>query len=363
MKCFVIMPFGDPEKDPEQARKLENIYSQWIKPTIEGIGLPENPSERIHCHRADKEPRPGEIITHVIENLVDADIVVADLSGKNPNVFYELGVRHTVANNTLLIADSIDDIPFDLRGLRAISYKYDPEGMLRFRKDLENAVRSIITGPQKIDNPVRRFLYTREVEKIVAQPSPPGYDVVRTILSEMANLRQDFSNQFSEVRELMEAITAPSLSKDKITESPDVALSFFEGVWKNTQSPSTYCARMIGDQLYIPYAYLQNIELTGHFFNCRIINRTLFARFEWFDQPIWGYAFYTIESQNRLVGGWWYGRDVPKEIQSDISRIDASLPGMVGISIERMEGEPAPEWAEEYFRRLKRGEIGDYHSR
>jgi hypothetical protein len=361
MKCFVIMPFGDPEKDPEEARKLENIYSQWIKPTIEGIELPENPSEIIHCHRADKEPRPGEIITHVIENLVGADIVVADLSRKNPNVFYELGVRHTVANNTILIADSIDDIPFDLRGLRAISYKYDPEGMLRFKKDLENAVRSIITGPQKIDNPVRRFLYTREVEKIVAQPSLPGYDIVRTILSEMANLRKDFRNQLSGVRELMEAITAPSPSKDRIAERPEVDLSFFEGVWK-TSTGSTYCPRIIGDDLYIPYTYLQDRWLTGHYFNCRVINRTLFAQFEWFHEPIWGYVFLTVESQKKLVGGWWYGRDVPKEIQIDVSRIDVSLPGMTEISLERKEGESAPGWAEEYFEYLKRGKVGSYHS-
>jgi hypothetical protein len=91
MNCFVIMPFGDPEKEPEKARKLELLYSDCIKPTVEAINIPGKPDEIIHCNRADKSARPGEIITHIIENLVSADIVIADLSGRSPNVFYELG--------------------------------------------------------------------------------------------------------------------------------------------------------------------------------------------------------------------------------------------------------------------------------
>src|SRR4051794_18566007 len=99
MKCFVIMPFGNPKVNPEHARKLDLIYSQWIKPTVESIKDPCKPDESIVCHRADKAMRPEEIITHIIEHLMTSDIVIADLSGKNANVFYELGVRHVINNN------------------------------------------------------------------------------------------------------------------------------------------------------------------------------------------------------------------------------------------------------------------------
>jgi len=114
MKCFVIMPFGNPKVDAEQARKLDSIYSRWIKPTVESISIPEKPGQKIICHRADKTYRPGEIITHVIENLISAEIVIAELSGRNANVFYELGVRHAVGSNCILISDNLEDIPFPI---------------------------------------------------------------------------------------------------------------------------------------------------------------------------------------------------------------------------------------------------------
>src|SRR5206468_9820269 len=96
MKCFVIMPFGNPQADQEAAR-FRLVYEHWVKPTVEQVRVPGRPDERITCHRADRENRPGEVVTHVIQFLVDAEVVVADLTGRNPNVFYELGVRHSVA--------------------------------------------------------------------------------------------------------------------------------------------------------------------------------------------------------------------------------------------------------------------------
>jgi hypothetical protein len=157
------MPFGNPKKEKELAKKYEVIYSN-IKRTIESIRINGKEKGFVTCHRADKEVRPGEIITHVIENLVTSEIVIADLTGRNPNVFYELGVRHAVRNNAILIAEDLEDIPFDLRGLRTISYKYDPEGMMNFQNLLKETVEKKISETEKIDNPVRNFLYNREME-------------------------------------------------------------------------------------------------------------------------------------------------------------------------------------------------------
>ena len=152
MKCFVIMPFGDPSVDPANTRKLNHIYEEWIKPAVESIRVPRKKVARIDCHRADKAVRSGDIIRHVIEQLVTSDIVIADLTGKNPNVFYELGVRHAVSNNTILIAEDIEDIPFDLRSLRAIPYQFDPEHMLEFKRTLTKAVKQVLSEQDQIDN-------------------------------------------------------------------------------------------------------------------------------------------------------------------------------------------------------------------
>src|SRR4051794_29192572 len=82
MRCFVIMPFGNPNIDPEHRRHLDLLYEDLIKPAVESARIPGRPDERVTCHRGDKEPRPGEIISHIIENLVESDIAIADLTGR-----------------------------------------------------------------------------------------------------------------------------------------------------------------------------------------------------------------------------------------------------------------------------------------
>ncbi len=348
MKCFVIMPFGNPRTNPEQARKLELIYSQWIKPTVESIkGLN---GVTIVCHRADKELRPEEIITHIIENLVTSELVIADLSGRNPNVFYELGVRHAVNNNTILIAEDLDDIPFDLRGLRTIVYRYEPEHMLKLKTSLDQAIREILKEPERIDNPVRRFLYNREVDRLIKQPIPPGYDVFKNVISEMASLKKEVNDHVTEVRNIMRLIT--SVGKDQIVVGQtNVDLDFFEGVWKNKETESIYCARVIDGKLFMPYSYENDGQLTGHYYNLKLIGDTLFGRFKWFATDyISGYVLLKAESKDKLVGGWWHAEDVPNEVKVDISRITASMAGMIVSTLERKSKlKRCPSWAEEYY--------------
>jgi hypothetical protein len=173
MKCFVIMPIGDPRKDAESARRFEHIYTHWIKTAVEELRLAPELGQ-IPCHRADKENRPGDIISQVIEAVAEADFVIADLTGRNSNVFYELGVRHALRNNTILIAQDIDDIPFDLRGQRTICYRYDPESLVGLKRSIQSSLSDMISTTTQIDNPVRRFLYEREVAKIVSAPVPLG---------------------------------------------------------------------------------------------------------------------------------------------------------------------------------------------
>ena len=349
MICFVIMPFGSSSRDQDGKRKLDQIYSAWIKPTVESVPIPGRETETLTCHRADMEVRPGDIITNIVEHLVTSDIVIADLTGQNPNVFYELGVRHSVRNNTILISESIDDIPFDLRGLRAIAYRYDPEHMLQFRDSLKTAVEKTVSEPQLIDNPVRRFLCDRAIEDLMRQSAPPGYDAVRNILSEMDNLKREFRQHHKQVREVMQLVTSvqdtdaqqPGLAADRLAE--------FEGIWISVKG-GTFCARIVDGRLYIPYCYSGDAHLTGHYYRCTTVGNSLFGRFRWFEQPISGYAFLKVESKDKASGGWWYSEDVPREVHRDISRIDDSLPAMNALTWTRNKRRKKfPRWAEEYF--------------
>jgi hypothetical protein len=109
----------------------------------------------------------------------------------------------------------------------------------------------------------------------------------------------------------------------------------------------------------LPYSYHYYGELTGHYYNIKLIGETLFGRFKWFSSDISGYFFLNIENENKLVGGWWYEDDIPVEVRLDISRIDTSLGGMTPSTLTRNSDiKIFPAWANEYFeRKLYKGDI------
>lgn len=86
-KCFVIAPIGD--LNTETRRRSDQILEHIIKPAVKECGY-EDPI------RADKISDPGIITSQVIQSIIDSDLVIADLTGSNPNVFYELAIRHAI---------------------------------------------------------------------------------------------------------------------------------------------------------------------------------------------------------------------------------------------------------------------------
>ena len=142
--CFIIMPFGD-----WFDRYYENIYI----PAIESVGLTPR--------RADDLYRPSAIVNDIWSLTKSAKVILADLSGKNPNVFYELGLAHAVAKPAILVAESIDDIPFDLRALRVIIYnknEHDWGDILRGK--IETAIKEVLASP--LDSVLPTFLKVKE---------------------------------------------------------------------------------------------------------------------------------------------------------------------------------------------------------
>jgi hypothetical protein len=109
--CFVLMPF---------AEQFNPVW-ETIRDTVGN-----NPFNLL-VRRADDIDTPGYIMTDVWENIAEARLLIADLSGQNPNVFYELGIAHSFKNKdqVILISRDIDSIPFDLRQLRTIVYNND----------------------------------------------------------------------------------------------------------------------------------------------------------------------------------------------------------------------------------------------
>jgi nucleoside 2-deoxyribosyltransferase len=81
----------------------------------------------------------------ILESIRKADVVLADLTGKNANVFYEVGICHALGKPVLLLAQSIEDVPFDLRHRRVLLYEYTPKGCKRLEDMLEHNMNAVVS--------------------------------------------------------------------------------------------------------------------------------------------------------------------------------------------------------------------------
>ena len=126
---FVAMPFMD---------RMDPIYHDHIKPTCDAIGL--------GCARADDFFEAKSIVTDIFDAIYKSQAVIADCTTKNPNVFYEIGISHTLGRPTILLSQTTDDIPFDLRHLRTIIYDYTPRGMETMEANLRKALETEISS-------------------------------------------------------------------------------------------------------------------------------------------------------------------------------------------------------------------------
>lgn len=100
-------------------------------------------SEGYKCNRADDFWMHHHIMQDIVELIWTSQVVVCDLSGKNPNVFYEAGIAHTWGKEVILITQHIDDVPFDLRQLRCITYHDNDEGRQKLATDIVKRLRTI----------------------------------------------------------------------------------------------------------------------------------------------------------------------------------------------------------------------------
>jgi len=91
--------------------------------------------------RADDFFGARSIMSDVWLAINDAQLIIADCTGRNPNVFYEIGIAHTIGKPTILLTQTLDDIPFDLQHLRCIVYDYTPRGMKQFNEELTQTLQ------------------------------------------------------------------------------------------------------------------------------------------------------------------------------------------------------------------------------
>lgn len=134
--AFVLMPFTG---------ELTEIYITLIKPTV------ENKEFGLVCKRADDIKSNKAIMQDIWKSICEARLIIADLTGLNPNVMYELGVAHTLGKETLIIYRKDENIkfPFDIAHIRRIEYENTPVGGTKLVTELKATLQAILT-PEKI---------------------------------------------------------------------------------------------------------------------------------------------------------------------------------------------------------------------
>ena len=142
--CFIIAPIG-PNNSPIR-RATDGLINSAIRPCL------ENEFKVIAPHQIDE---PGSITNQVVNYLLNADLVIANLTGLNPNVMYELAVRHATGKPIVAIAENNTILPFDLHSERTIFYHDDMQGAQDLLLELKSKVQKAMSDGFP-DNPIYR---------------------------------------------------------------------------------------------------------------------------------------------------------------------------------------------------------------
>ena len=126
---FVIMPF---------LKNLKPVYDDHIRNVSKEL--------KLTVARGDDFFTAGSIISDIWNAINSCRIVVADCTGRNPNVFYEIGMAHTLGKPVILISQNKDDIPFDIQHIRYLVYEFTPRGMSEFENSLKSTLKSELSN-------------------------------------------------------------------------------------------------------------------------------------------------------------------------------------------------------------------------
>jgi hypothetical protein len=135
--CFIICPLGDESSDTR--KRSDKMLKYVFKPVLE--------SKEINSIRSDQVPKVGIITTQIIKLIIDCDLVIADLTDSNPNVFYELAIRHSFRKPYIQIITKGQKIPFDLSAIRTIEVDLqDLDSVELAKKELEKQISEFEKG-------------------------------------------------------------------------------------------------------------------------------------------------------------------------------------------------------------------------
>ncbi len=174
--CFVISPIGDP--DSETRKRSDQALRYVISPALD--------QRQYSVIRADDIAKPGIITNQIIEHIVSDQLVLADLSDRNPNVFYELAIRHAIRKPLVQIMRRGEVLPFDVHSTRTIYYDLtDLDSVHDAVEEIAKQITALDEDPSDVESPISMAL---DLQKMRASGKPEDRSMA-DLLSGMAEVR------------------------------------------------------------------------------------------------------------------------------------------------------------------------------
>jgi Flp pilus assembly protein TadD len=194
--CFIVMPFGKKPVDGQEI-DFDFIYKSVFLPAISDVTLPEG--GKLEARRTDQDFFTGDITVEMFRYLEYSRFVLADITSLNPNVFYELGVRHRARQSGTAIFRQIEvKLPFDIAHIKAFPYEYQPEDrVLESRQLIARVLRESLVE-DRTDNVIRLAIAQQE-----KRPRPEVEALRRA--AENALRRLDYANAIALLRQAVQA--------------------------------------------------------------------------------------------------------------------------------------------------------------
>ena len=187
--CFIITPIGA-ENSPIR-KKTDGLINNVIKPVCEELNLVAIPA-----HEIDK---PGSITRQVIQHIMNSKMVIANLTGLNPNVMYELAIRHAAKLPVVCLAEEDTILPFDITTERTIFYTDDMYGAVKLVPDLRSKIESAL-GDENIDNPIYRAITDSKIIKDITDSNDPNTnEAISYIINRLDSIERKLYKNYSEI--------------------------------------------------------------------------------------------------------------------------------------------------------------------
>ncbi|MFC1751106.1 hypothetical protein ACFL2V_20145 [Pseudomonadota bacterium] len=293
-KCFVVSPIG--ENGSNTRVRADKILNYVISPVCSELGY--------EAYRADQIFESGLITHRVISEIIDADLVIADLSEHNPNVFYELAIRHFIGKPIVQLIEVNERLPFDVVDVNTIKVDHRDLDSVHVAKGMLTQFIKNISPEKQIDNPITSVLDKKRIRLIQGEESnlPPVQELeslIKKVVEELSESRNERQLLFNKV---METESVPNLAMSPVLVENQIDVS---GSWNSNHG--VVVMKQKGGDVFGEYKF-KSISWVGDFIG-KIVGQSIIFKWKEKKGKLKGIGYWDIK-ENKMKGAWFYERDI-----------------------------------------------------